>query len=106
MSGSRLVWIGTTPNYSYLAQGGCGEIERATRPRPSAMLKRHADEILTLAHRHRISNVRVFGSSVHGTDTADSDVDLLVSFGNDKSLFDVAGSRSLARSCSDIPSMS
>lgn len=66
-------------------------IERAARLRPSVVLERHADEIRSLAQRHRISNVRVFGSSVHGTDTTDSDVDLLVSFGDATSLFDVAG---------------
>jgi predicted nucleotidyltransferase len=65
-------------------------IERAARLRPSVMLERHADEIRALAHRHRISNVRVFGSSVHGTDTTGSDVDLLVSFDDETSLFDVA----------------
>lgn len=66
-------------------------IERAARPRPSVMLERHAEEIRDLAHRHRISNVRVFGSTVHGTDTIDSDIDLLVTFHSDTSLFDVAG---------------
>jgi predicted nucleotidyltransferase len=66
-------------------------IERAARLRPSVMLERHADEIRNLARRYRISKVRVFGSSVHGTDTTDSDVDLLVSFDDDTSLFDVAG---------------
>ena len=40
--------------------------------------------------RH-IEAVTVFGWSVYGTDTIDSDVDLLVSFSNGATLLDVAG---------------
>lgn len=65
-------------------------IERAARLRPSVVLERHADEVLEIASRHHIDGVRVFGSAVHGLDTVDSDIDLLVSFGERASLFDSA----------------
>lgn len=65
-------------------------IERAARLRPSVVLERHADEVLKLAREHHIEQVRVFGSSVHGTDTADSDIDLLVTFDDRASLFDAS----------------
>jgi uncharacterized protein len=40
----------------------------------------HAREISASARRHRIRNVRVFGSVARGQETAASDVDLLVDF--------------------------
>lgn len=43
-------------------------------------LRYHADEIRLAARRHRIRNVRVFGSAARGEETAASDVDLLVEF--------------------------
>jgi predicted nucleotidyltransferase len=46
--------------------------------RPSVALKLHRDSIREIALRHRVKNVRVFGSVLHGNDTEDSDLDLLV----------------------------
>ena len=46
--------------------------------KPSTALDTYRDEIRNRALRHRVCNVRVFGSVVHGTDTDDSDLDLLV----------------------------
>ncbi len=46
--------------------------------KPSTALDTYRDEIRNIALRHRVCNVRVFGSVVHGTDTDDSDLDLLV----------------------------
>jgi predicted nucleotidyltransferase len=66
-------------------------IEREVRPRPSEMLERCADEILATARRFNMTEVRVFGSAVHGTDSRASDVDLLVTPTDDASLFDVSG---------------
>ena len=51
-------------------------------------LKERRDEILTLAARHGATNVRVFGSVVRGAAQPDSDVDMLVTFADDRSLFD------------------
>ncbi|MCK0507508.1 nucleotidyltransferase family protein [Aromatoleum anaerobium] len=56
--------------------------------KPSEALRRHRVEILALATRHRAYNVRVFGSVSRGDDRDDSDLDLLVEFGPDASLFD------------------
>ena len=46
--------------------------------RPSEALSLHRSQIREIALRHRVSSVRVFGSALHGDDTADSDLDLLV----------------------------
>lgn len=41
-------------------------------------LRAHRHEILALARAHGVRNVRIFGSVARGTDTATSDIDLLV----------------------------
>lgn len=64
---------------------------RAAKLRPSVPLELYADVISDTAHRFGIADVRVFGSTVHGTDTSESDVDLLVTLGNETSFFDLAG---------------
>lgn len=46
--------------------------------KPSATIDPHRQRIRALTHRHRLSNPRVFGSALHGTDTEASDLDLLV----------------------------
>ncbi len=46
--------------------------------RPSEALHLHRTQIREIALRHRVSGVRVFGSVLHGEDTTDSDLDLLV----------------------------
>jgi len=43
------------------------------------LVERHREEIKTLAKRHGIENVRVFGSMARGDANDASDVDLLVS---------------------------
>jgi predicted nucleotidyltransferase len=42
------------------------------------LLKQKRHEILVIAAKHGVSNVRVFGSAARGEDRPDSDVDLLV----------------------------
>lgn len=59
--------------------------------RPSFALSQHRDAIRTAVQRHRVSNPRVFGSVLHGTDTEDSDLDLLVDPQEGTSLLDLAG---------------
>ncbi|MFC6669696.1 nucleotidyltransferase family protein [Marinobacterium aestuariivivens] len=46
--------------------------------RPSEALRQHRQEIRQIVERHNARNPRVFGSVVHGDDTEDSDLDLLV----------------------------
>jgi predicted nucleotidyltransferase len=48
--------------------------------RPSVILRAHRDEVLAIAARFGISEVRVFGSVARGDDGPDSDIDLMVSF--------------------------
>lgn len=54
-------------------------------------LRNRRTEILAAANRHGAHNVRVFGSVARGDDTADSDVDLLVDFEPERSLYDLVG---------------
>lgn len=65
-------------------------IEQATRVRPSELVHRHRDEIRVLAGKYGADNPRVFGSVARGTDTPDSDIDLVVRFRPGASLGDVA----------------
>jgi predicted nucleotidyltransferase len=53
------------------------------------LLARRRDELIAAAARHRASNLRVFGSVARGTDRPDSDVDFLVDFDAQASLFDL-----------------
>jgi uncharacterized protein len=46
--------------------------------KPSQALQRYRDQIRAIALSHRVSNVRVFGSVLHGDDTEESDLDLVV----------------------------
>ena len=61
--------------------------------RPSQALNRYRDQIRAIALRHRVSNVRVFGSVVHGDDTEESDLDLLVQPTSKTTLFDIGAIR-------------
>ncbi len=58
--------------------------------RPSIALAANRDAVREIALRHRVQNIRVFGSVVHGDDTEDSDLDLLVDPTQDTTLFDIA----------------
>jgi len=58
--------------------------------RPSEALARHRDDIRRLTEANRARNPRVFGSVLHGNDTAESDLDLLVDIIQGTSLFDLA----------------
>lgn len=46
--------------------------------RPSVALNAHRAEIRTIVEANCASNARVFGSVLHGEDTEESDLDLLV----------------------------
>jgi predicted nucleotidyltransferase len=61
-----------------------------TKPRPSQVLELYRDNIREIALRHRVKNVRVFGSVLHGDDTEDSDLDLLVDPTSETTLMDIA----------------
>ncbi|HOE42497.1 MAG TPA: nucleotidyltransferase family protein [Rhodoferax sp.] len=58
--------------------------------RPSEALQAHREAIRSIALRHRVTNVRVFGSVVHGDDTEESDLDLLVEPTGETTMMDIA----------------
>jgi len=58
--------------------------------RPSLALQTHRDAIREIALRHHVKNVRVFGSALHGDDTENSDLDLLVEPTAATTLMDIA----------------
>jgi predicted nucleotidyltransferase len=59
--------------------GGMEATREAAGATPTlSVLHAHRDEILRIAERRGVSNVRVFGSVARGDATPDSDVDLLV----------------------------
>ncbi|HEY5267184.1 MAG TPA: helix-turn-helix domain-containing protein [Acidimicrobiales bacterium] len=71
-----------------LVRASGAELTISTRPAPASdlsgelptLLRHHRFEILQLAHRAGVTNVRIFGSVARGENDANSDVDLLVDF--------------------------
>jgi len=57
---------------------------------PSVALQTHREAIRRIALSHRVTNVRVFGSVVHGDDTEGSDLDLLVDPTEETTMMDIA----------------
>lgn len=54
-------------------------------------LKQKRRELLAIASRHGASNIRIFGSVVHGEEAETSDVDFLVDMEPGRSLLDLVG---------------
>jgi len=61
--------------------------------KPSDALTLHRDAIRDIVYTHKARNVRVFGSVLHGQDTPDSDLDLLVDPTPETTLFDIGAIR-------------
>ena len=61
--------------------------------RPSIALQIHRDAIREIALSHRVKNVRVFGSVLHGDDTENSDLDLLVDPTPETTMMDIGAIR-------------
>lgn len=61
--------------------------------KPSEALRTHRDAIRRIIEAHRACNPRVFGSVIHGNDTDDSDLDLLIDPSPDTTLFDIGAIR-------------
>ena len=61
--------------------------------RPSQVLHAHRDLIRHIALRHRVRNVRIFGSTLRGEDTEASDLDLLVDPIAETTLIDIGAIR-------------
>ncbi len=58
--------------------------------RPSLLLETHRTAVREIASRHRVRDVRVFGSVAHGDDADDSDLDVLVEPTGETTLMDIA----------------
>ena len=54
-----------------------------------ALVESRREQVMAIASRHHASRVRLFGSAARGEDRPDSDIDLLVDFDEDSSLFDL-----------------
>ena len=71
--------------------------------RPSLALSTHREAIRAIALRHRVTNVRVFGSVVHGDDTDDSDLDILVEPTKETTMMDIGAIRYELKQLLGIP---
>jgi uncharacterized protein len=71
--------------------------------KPSEALATHRDEIRGIVMAHRARNARVFGSVLHGTDTEQSDIDILVDPTEDTTLFDLGAIRYKLRHLLGVP---
>jgi hypothetical protein len=71
--------------------------------RPSQVFQSHRDAVRELVLRHRVRNVRVFGSVLHGNDTDDSDLDLLVDPTPETTLMDIGAIRYELRRLLGVP---
>ncbi len=58
--------------------------------KPSDALNSHREEIRRIAERNHTRNPRVFGSVLHGNDSDESDLDILVEPTPDTTLLDIA----------------
>lgn len=59
--------------------------------KPSDILNQKRNTIRQIAQRYRVTNPRVFGSVLHGTDNDGSDLDLLIDALPGTTLFDLGG---------------
>lgn len=71
--------------------------------KPSEALTAHRDELRQLVSRYGLSRPRIFGSVVNGTDTDESDLDLLVEPGQSTSLLTLAGLKTDAEELLGVP---
>jgi predicted nucleotidyltransferase len=70
---------------------------------PSVALQTHREAIRRIALSHRVTNVRVFGSVVHGDDTEGSDLDLLVDPTSETTMMDIGAIRHELKQLLGIP---
>jgi predicted nucleotidyltransferase len=71
--------------------------------KPSQALAEHRNEIREIVLAHRAQNARVFGSAVHGSDTDESDLDILVDPTSHTTLFDLGAIRYKLRNLLGVP---
>jgi len=61
--------------------------------KPSDALHAHSAAVRAVVQAHRAGNARVFGSVLHGRDTEDSDLDILIDPTPETTLFDISAIR-------------
>ena len=61
--------------------------------RPSEKLKIYREQIKSIVLSHRATDVKVFGSVIHDTDTELSDLDILIEPTNETSMMDIGAIR-------------
>lgn len=61
--------------------------------KPSEALNTHRSSIRRIVESHRACNPRVFGSVLHGNDTHESDLDILIDPTPETTLFDIGAIR-------------
>ena len=61
--------------------------------KPSDALRSHRAAIRGVVEAHRACNARVFGSVLHGRDTDESDLDILIDPTPETTLFDISAIR-------------
>jgi predicted nucleotidyltransferase len=83
---------------SKLAKVRMGEVMK-----PSVALQAHREEARRIVLGHRVRNPRIFGSVLHGNDTDDSDLDLLVDPTPDTTLMDIGAIRFELRKLLGVP---
>jgi len=71
--------------------------------KPSMALELHRDTVRNIALKRRVKNIRVFGSVLYGTDTDQSDLDLLVDPTSKTTLMDIGAIRYELRQLLGIP---
>lgn len=71
--------------------------------RPSTLLDRHRRAIRQIIGRYRVRNPRVFGSVLHGLDTDDSDLDILVDPTEQTALYDIGAMRQALAALLGVP---
>ncbi|MGH8604094.1 MAG: nucleotidyltransferase family protein [Gammaproteobacteria bacterium] len=71
--------------------------------RPSEALRAHRDAIRRVVQQYHTRNARVFGSVLHGDDTDDSDLDLLVDPTAETTLMDIGAIRYQLRQLLGVP---
>jgi hypothetical protein len=83
------------PNVSAIESGQITPSEQTTRRlldaariRPSVVLARNRERVQEIVASHRGAHPRVFGSIARGSDTVESDLDLLVAFEPEADLLD------------------
>ena len=61
--------------------------------KPSEVLEKHREAIRSVVEANRARNARVFGSVLHGSDSENSDLDVLIDPTDKMTLFDMGAIR-------------